>query len=232
LGEAAAVIEQTDKRLMDWAANIADGVTISLSPPNDTQTGRGVSLYLLELAPQSPAGNTRRLPLQLSLRYLVTTWADTPEEAHRLLGNLAFAAMESTEFEVELEPIPLTAWAAFHAIPRPAFVMRMPLRVERPEPSTKLVRKPMVLKAALVASLYGVVLTPDDVPLAGATVEFPALQLTERTDTKGHFRFPAIPAEPATRQLRVKAKGRELDVTVDQSGSEHEPLVIHFDIKE
>ncbi len=226
------MIDQTDKRLKDWAATVADGVPISLAPPDDAQTGQGVSLYLLELAPQPPSGIARRLPLQLSLRYLVTTWADTPEEAHRLLGNLAFAAMESTEFEAELEPIPLAAWAAFHAVPRPAFVLRVPLRVERPEPSTKLVRKPMVVKTALITSLIGVVVTPDDVPLAGATVEFPALQLTVHTDAKGHFRFPAIPAEPPTRQLRVKAKGRELDVTVDQPGSEQEPLVIHFDVKE
>jgi len=70
------------------------------------------------------------------------------------------------------------------------------------------------------------------VPLAGATVEFPALRLAEHTDAKGHFRFATIPAEPHTRQLRVKAKGRELDVMVDQPGSEQEPLVIRFDIKE
>jgi hypothetical protein len=226
------VIDQTDGRLVDWVAHVAEGATISLSPPNDSHTGRGVSLYLLEFIPQPPSGNARRLPLQLALRYLVTTWADTPEEAHRLLGNLVFAAMESAEFQVELEPFPITAWTAFHVIPRPAFVLRVPLRLERPEPPTKLVRKPMVLKTVVASSLHGVVLTPDDVPLAGATVELPALQLTEHTDANGHFRFAAVPAQPHPRQLRIKAKGRELDVTIEQPGSEHEPLVIRFDIKE
>ncbi len=226
------MIDQTDKRLVDWAASVAEGATISLSPPDNSHTGRGIRLYLFDFIPQPPSGNARRLPLQLALRYLVTTWAGTPEEAHRLLGNLVFAAMESPEVQVELEPFPVEAWAAFQVIPRPAFVIRVPLRLERPEPPTKLVRKPLVVKTVPASSLYGVVLTPDDVPLAGATVELTALQRVEHTDANGYFRFAAVPADPRPSQLRIKAKGTELDVTITQPGSESEPLVIRFDVKE
>lgn len=222
------MIETVDERLKDWVENVLDAVTVTLDPPGPPQAGRGVNLYLLELVESPPPSGTKRPPLQLSLRYLITTWADEPEEAHRLLGELVFAAMEVSEYEVELAPVLAATWMALGAIVQPSFMLRVPLRRERPEPEVDLVREPLVVQNVPISELRGTVLGPGDVPLMGALVELPLLQLRTRADSKGRFHFAAVPREFDTWRLRVKAKGREFQVTV-RRGSEGEPLVIRVD---
>ena len=77
-------------------------------------------------------------------------------------------------------------------------------------------------------SLEGVVLGPQELPVVGARVELPALRLSTRTDSKGGFRFSAVPAQPASKLLRVTAKGRELSVQTEADAG-RQPMVIHFD---
>jgi len=222
------MIDQIDKRLRDWIQKTLDVPEPTLLPPSDDQKGRGVSLYLLELMDKPPTRGTKRPPLQLSLRYLVTTWAKDPEKAHQLLGDLVFAAMEKPEFEVDLDPIPATAWAAFGVIPRPSFILRVPLQKKLPEPPIKYVLEPLVIKPVAITTLRGIVLGPDDVPLVRAVVEVPALQLTTRTDAKGQFEFSSVPSEPRTKAMYVRAKGQEFDVTVEHP-VDGEQIVIRFD---
>lgn len=213
---------------MDWAQRVLETVQITLAPPNNSQSGQGVSLYLMSIASAFPSHAGGRPPLQVELRYLVTTWADQPEEAHRMLGQLAFAAMESSEFELEFVPLTPYDWLAFATTPRPAFVLRIPARLVRPEPDTPLVDAPLVLQSTPTVTLHGRVLGPHDIPLPDVRVELPALQLTNRTDAQGWFRFSTVPAEPRTRQLRISAKGRQIDVAVEQPASSSDPVVIHF----
>jgi hypothetical protein len=222
------VFERTDRQLVDWAQRVLETSQITLTPPNNSQSGQGVSLYLLSMASAFPAHASGRPPLQIALRYLVTTWADQPEEAHRLLGRLAFAAMETSEFEIEFEPLSVQDWLAFGITPRPAFVLRVPARFVRPEPDTPLVHAPLVLQSTPTTTLQGRVLGPRDMPLPDVRVDLPMLQLTARTDAHGRFRFSTVPAEPRTKQLRISAKGRQVDVTVEQSGALTDPVVIHF----
>jgi hypothetical protein len=208
-------------------------VAVTLAAPGaPPPSPQGIGLYLYQLAPASPTGNTRRLPLQLSLRYLVTAWAETPAEAHRLLGALVFAAMENPEFEVDLEPLSAADWAAFGATPQPSFVLRVPLRHVRPEPDTARVRKPLVVRATPLTSLQGIVLTPDDVPLMNARVALPLLQRAETTDAHGRFRFDAVPVEPRTKTLTVTARGMTAQFAVEQPGPEQEWVEIRFAPKE
>ena len=222
------MIEHMDQQLREWVEGVLGAVTLSLDPPEDERADKGINLYLLEVADAPALRSSRSSPLQLSLRYLMTSWADTPEEAHRLLGQLVFAAMETPEFEVELEPLPAATWMAIGAKLRPSIVLRVPLRKERPEPPVKLVRHPLVVQASSITSLQGVVLGPNDMPISGARVEIPALQLAVRADTKGRFHFPTVPTEPHTTQLRIRARGRELTLTVDPAGLDGEPLLIRF----
>jgi hypothetical protein len=229
------VIDQVDANLTSWVQDVLGPVSVSLHPPQlvetrSLETGSGVHLYLIEMIEKPPPRGTERPPLQLLLRYLVTTWADEPQEAHRLLGELVFAAMENAEFEVELEPAPAATWAAFGVPPQPSFVLRVPLQQERPQPAVRLVRAPLVMHVAPSAILRGTVLGPDDVPLAGATVELPSLLRSTRTDAQGRFHFANVPGESSLKLLRVKAKGRQLSVTLDQPPSDEEPLVIRFDL--
>src|SRR6266850_5283921 len=133
---------------MDWVGTVVEGGYVSLGPPDNQRAGRGVGLYLLELVQSPPPSSNKRPPLQLALRYLITAWSGTPEDAHQMLVALMFAAMENKEFQVELEPLPVTVWTAFGVPPRPSFILRVPLRQERPQPQTKLVREPLRVESS------------------------------------------------------------------------------------
>jgi hypothetical protein len=223
------VIERVDEQLKSWVEQVLGSISVSLDRPGSQQSDRGVCLYLLELIDAPPLRNTTRPPLQLKLRYLVTAWAETPEDAHHLLGTLAFAAMEETAFDLDLEPVSPATWQAFGIPPQPSIVLQVPLRQERPEPSEQLVRVPLVLHAVPTANLAGTLLGPGDIPLVGATVELGSLRRSTRTDPKGQFRFDNVPGEPATQSLRIVVKGREFHVTVDRPKSVGDSLVVHLD---
>ena len=82
-----------------------------------------------------------------------------------MLGMLVFAAMEHTEFEVELAPIPAQLWQAFGVVPRPAFMFRLPLRMERPESNVKRVLAPLAIRYSRTTSISGVVMGSRDLPI-------------------------------------------------------------------
>jgi hypothetical protein len=223
------MIEQIDQRLKEWVSQVVDVPIVSLSSPEQQTGERGVSCYLLDLLEKPPLRTAHlRPPLQFSLRYLITTWAADPLDAHSLLGELAFAAMQHPEFELDLSPPATEMWLAFGLTPRPSFFLRALASKHLPEPDVKLVRKPLVLQASPTTSLQGTLQSPDQVPLRGALVELPDLQLRTRTDQKGHFHFPMIPTEPHRRQIRVMVKGEEKEVTIDLSKLASEPLVIQY----
>jgi Pvc16 N-terminal domain len=219
------VIQVVDARLATWAGEHVKGVQTSFDPPAESRAGEGVCLYLMDVAPRPDEHRDGARRLRASLRYLVTTWAEKPERAHELLGDLLLAALQEAEFEVELESVQVEAWAAFKIAPRPSFVVRVPLGQDIERPIAKLVRSPLSIRASGLVSLNGTVLGPGDVPMAGASVELPALKLSTLTDWKGRFTFSAVPAEPAPKELLVKARGREQRVPVGAIGS---PLLINF----
>ena len=225
------MIDQIDRRLAAWIGGILDQVDVSLAPPEAAETARGVGLYLMELVQSPPARGTRRPPFMMTLRYLVTTKAAKPEDAHQMLGDLVVAALENSEFEVEQEPLPLALWTSLGIAPRPSFVLRVPFIHERPEKLAPLVRKPIVIKHLALRSLEGQILGPEDIPLMNARVELPSLELFTTTDSKGRFHFSSVPAMPGARVLRVRAKGQEFSINTEQAGSEDDPLVIHLQLE-
>jgi hypothetical protein len=225
------MIDETDRHLTTWIGRILDQATVSLSPPAATEAGKGVGLYLLELLQSQPPRGTRRPPLLMTLRYLITTHAPEPEDAHQMLGTLVVAALENSEFEVEQEPLPLALWNALGVAPRPSFVLRVPFRVERPEKLAPLVRQPLIIKQLPLRSFAGRVLGPDDIPIMNARVELPALDLFTSTDSKGRFHFASIPDAPGSREVRVRAKGQEFSINTEQVETANEPLVIHLKLE-
>lgn len=217
-----------DERLRDWITGQVPGAEVSLAAPQASPTGRGIGIYLLELIQAPLPSTTRRTPLQLILRYLVTTWGDDPEDAHKTLVQLAFAAMENKEFQLEMDSIPMTVWTAFGVAPRPSFVLRVPVQKERPEPETELVRQPPNVRTSPMVSFHGVLLGPGDLPLSDCVVEVPALKLSTSTDRKGRFCFAGMPPD-GTKNLVVKAKGRVLPIASEKNYPDSKaPLVVHF----
>ncbi len=226
------MIGDADRHLKDWAVTVLGNAEVSLAPPREVKAKRLVSLYLTDILPAPRTSTSRRLPLQTSLRYLVTAWADDPETEHQLLGQLVFAAMEHPEFEVELAAQPAEFWLAFGIAPRPAFMLRLPVHMERPEPQTGRIRHPVDVRFSPAVSLAGLLVGPRDIPLSGAQIELASLQLTTRTDAKGRFRFAAVPAQPDTKELCIRLKGTERRVRVTHGAGSAQPLVIRFDTME
>lgn len=222
------MIDEVDGRLEAWVATVLGETPVSFAAPRDAHPPVGISLYLLELGAAPPGRGDAQRMRELWLRYLVTAWADDPREAHRLLGTLVFAAMEDETLEVELAPLPAMAWAAFGAAPRPAFLLRAPLRRERPQPRAKTVRKPLQIELVATSPLRGVVLGPDDVPVAGARIDLPRHHLACYSGPDGRFRFPRVPSEPQAKDVRVSVKGRRLDLAAQQAAA-GDVLVIRFD---
>jgi hypothetical protein len=219
---------QPDRLLTDWTAQVLSGIPVSLAPPTQKASGRGISLYLLELHHIPPPSSTKRPPLQLSLQYLVTSWSDSPEDAHKILVDLAFAALSCTDPQMEMEAVPLTVWTAFGIPPMPAFILSVPVRQTRPEVAVKVVRQPVQIATSTMVPFHGVVLGPNDIPVAESRVEIPSMRLTASANYKGRFYFPAVPAE-GPKLLRVRARGRELSIRCDASFPDmNNPLVIHF----
>jgi hypothetical protein len=227
------VIEEIDQRLEDWAAALLPGVSISLEAPGPPPQTKQVDVYLLDVS-QTPAPRTvKRPPLQLSLRYLVTAWAETTKEAHRMLGNLMFAAMQDASMQVELEAAPLTLWSAFGTTPRPSFLLRVPLSLEHPETVAKPVLQPMIIRTKPVCNFNGLLIgRPGGHPLAGVAVGVPALGLSARSDRNGRFTFPTVPSQLPL-DVRISAKGQQFNMRIDIAQQPAlDPWVIALDLLE
>jgi hypothetical protein len=218
------MIDQSDRELASWVTTVIGDVTTRFDMPSEQPEGRGVVLYLLSFSPTPPASTGPPIPLQVTLRYLVTTWAESPPESHKLLGDLVFAAMEEKGYELELEPVPAGTWQAFHLPPQPAFVLRVLLRKPIPEPAAKYVTKVIIEPRAMI-SVYGLVRGPQDIPIPSARIEVRNSHRYTDSDASGRFHFDNLPAGMPT-NLSVKAKGRVLDVTIERPTSAEDPFVI------
>jgi hypothetical protein len=223
------MIDQVDQTLIRWVQSILAGSQVLMTPPQASESGEGVGLFLMDAILTPPPRGAKRPPLQIGLRYLVTTWAESPEQAHRMFGDLLFAALESNEFEVESGP--RDVWIAFGVAPRPSFVLRVPLRRERPERIAPLVRAPLVIKSSPLQRLSGIVVGPEEIPIMNARVDLPTLQLSTETDSEGRFEFSAVPGEKQGKLLRVRARGREFSLTTEQAEDDR-PLVIRLQLTE
>lgn len=225
------MFDETDARLEAWTKSALAGVEVSLSPPADSDK-TSVSLYLLDVLPTQPARGARLPPVQAVLRYLITTQAKNPKEAHRLLGELMVAAADEPDFEMEKESLPAEMWRSFGLSPRPAFVLRVPFTHVRKEKPVKMVRFPLQMQKAPLVPLQGKLISTGNIPLAGAKVELPTFKLYTVTDADGIFRFPAVPADPKNKSLFIRAKGREFSISTKQAEREGGKLVIQLPMEE
>lgn len=227
------MINKVDQRLNEWVGTVIKDAKVSFAPPDSTNKEPLISVYLAGLRPSPPAPvESRRTPLQISLRYLISTWAETPEKSHEMLGTLVFAAMEHPEFEVELDPVPVEIWQAFGVPPCPSFMLRLPLILKRDEAPVPRIKWPPTIRDTTLSSLNGRIVDTGNNPVTGARVELPSLNLSTRADSQGRFSFAGVPAEPRSKEFFIKARGKELTLTLQQPNSEEELLLIRFDTLE
>jgi len=209
------MIEKADQQLREWVSSVIKPAEVVLSLPDDETKAPRIGLYLMDLAQAPTPRGSKRPPLQVWLRYLVTASAPQPEEAHRLLGELLLAALEKPEseppeFEVSTETVPLEAWSALERSPQPSFFLRMTLRRERPQKKVPPVRTSVIISSPMT-HLDGIVYGPESTPIMYARVEVASLRLSTYTDAAGRFHFPALPSN-APVSLKVQAKGKEMNV--------------------
>lgn len=227
------MIERIGQEIRDWIGSVITGAEVVLGLPSDTAQNGRIGLYLMDLTKSDCARVGKLPPFKLNLRYLVTTQSPRAEEAHRLLGELIFAALqkpekEAPEFEVIVEPLPVEAWAVLGTPPQPSFFLRAPLRRERPEPAIPLVREPVVLQPSPMRPLSGVVCESRGMPIMGARVELLSLGISTRTDERGRFRFAGVPSNV---QLRLLAQAKGQKKEIDYFNGD-EPLEIRLNILE
>jgi hypothetical protein len=226
--------DPVDQPIQDWIKGVVpDGTAIGLGQPPARAAGPAISAYLLEVLKSPAPSTTRRAPLQLALRYLLTASAEAPEQMHELLISLMLAAMEKQEWTVEVDAVPVSLWQSLGLPPQPSFVLRVPYRVERPETLAKPVLQKLEVRGAPVASLYGQVLgRPGDIPITGATVEIPALRKIVQTERNGFFHFSTIPSSTPL-DLVVRIKGREFAVRcTEDHASAADPFLIPLELLE
>jgi hypothetical protein len=227
------VIERIGQEIRDWIGSVITGAEVALGLPSDDAQRAQVGLYLMDLSQSNCARVGKLHPLKINLRYLVTARSPRVEEAHRLLGDLIFAALqkpekEAPEFEVVVEPLPVEAWVVLGSAPQPSFFLRAPLRLERPEPVVPIVKEPVVLQPSPMRALSGTVYESGGTPIMGARVELLTLGIATRTDEWGRFRFAGVPSNGRLKLL-AQAKGRtkEIDYSVGD-----EPLEIRLHLLE
>lgn len=222
-------LDDAAAELQSWASTVLPGARVGLGPPAAAAGEDQVSLHLMQIEGRPPPRGQRRPPLQVELHFLVTAASPRPEAALRMVGELLFAALAREDLEVELSPVTPEVWRSLGAAPRAGFILRLPFKRELPEPKVPRIRGPVVTRTVVGGPLWGQVLGPGGVPLAGASVELPALQLFTSADANGRFRFANVPPRPPPR-LVVRAKGDVQTFTgPDVPGT---PLTIHFQLEE
>jgi hypothetical protein len=220
------MIDAVDDQLSRWVQEILPGVNVTFDGPAGATDD--VGLYLFEMADLPPARGTERPPLQVRLGYLVTTSGTDVALAHKRLGTLLFAALTHPDWDVRFPGDIAEYWTAVGMPPRAGFILTVPLRQPVETKPAPPVRGPLRVEGVGSRAMEGVVLGPGDVPISDAFVEIPSLALTTRSDTRGRFRFAAVPTSPAKQQLRVRAKAREFPFTVDSS--KPPPIVLKLDL--
>jgi len=215
------VIDTVDQEVIDWLVTVSGDTQVLLQSPESVNVKPAVSVYLMDINQNTGNNNSRRLPIQFSLSYLILTWSDNEKKAHELLGKIIVAAMDNEKFEVQLGPISENVWSAFGVSPRPGLIIRVPLTIERPQSQVPPIRSPIELIPTDLVPLRGVVLSPQRKPMADVNIELSDHRIKTRTDRNGNFYFRSVPVIPMKKNIVVKTYSNQFKINVDTTDNEH-----------
>jgi hypothetical protein len=120
----AAMFNEISERLVAWAGQVVGEPIATLGPPTTGTSDRRIGLSLVDVIPQA-AARAQLSRFEVSLRYLATVSAETPAEAHRLLGLLTFAAMSRPDLTLDPDRPSMQFWLAFGMAPQPCLSLRV-----------------------------------------------------------------------------------------------------------
>lgn len=215
------MLDETSRSVLEWASEVSGVEQPSLSLPDSPVSALHVSVLLTDFSDHPPMRGNGRAPLQFIARYLVTAVSPEPEEAHRILGELIFAALQHPTFDAHLGPVDSGHWQALGSAPLPSFMLCVPVHRIRPESTAPHVRKPITIRTGQQSVLAGSVTTPDDSPVPGARIELLATgdsgaSASTFTDVAGWFRMTVGPF-PQDARVRVSAKGFSTTARIEEA---------------
>jgi hypothetical protein len=209
-GEEAGAAMQA---LADWVGEAAGRTPVALvSRAAPVEAGR-IEIRLVALVPcAEPRMLDRRLD-RFAADYLVCWRLADPVAEANLMSDLAFAlAATGGGFEIAEGADVAAAAARLQAGPVTGLLVRCELVRDRSLPRGPRVRHPAVTRLLPMAQLEGVVLGPENVPIAGATVRIAGDLGIATTDPRGRFRF-AVP-EDVPLHVNVAARGAATAATL------------------
>lgn len=227
------MLNETSRTVLEWASEVSGVGQTALSLPDSPISGPHVSVLLTDFQNHPPLRGNGRTPLQFIARYLVTTMAPEPEEAHRILGELIFAALENSTFDVDFQPVDSRHWQALGSAPLPSFMLCVPVHRTRPESTAPHVRKPITIQTGMQSVLEGIVTSPEMTPVPGARVELLATGesragASTSTDVGGQFRMSVGPYSHDAR-IRVSAKNFSVTARIEESIDSDGIVRLRFD---
>jgi hypothetical protein len=228
LREAAQVLEgasEITRELLGWIQEISAEVPVFARGSADAAAD-GIEIRLLAITP-SPVARTAFRPTVLALDYLVTVRLKDALEEHRLVAELMFGALERRDLTV-IDSLPRPEAATKLGVPAGAgFIVRTHLSRDPERVTAPRVRFPLTTEWTGIGRVEGVVLGPEDTPIAGAIVTLTGLGKTSRTDRNGHFRMAGPLPDTASIRLKARAKGVETEITTPAG----EPAVLHLPLE-
>lgn len=227
------MLDETSRTILAWASDVSGVEHTTLSLPDSSLSTPQVSVLLTDFSDHPPMRGNGRSPLQFIARYHVLVAAPDPEDAHRILGELIFAALENPTFDVDLHPIDSGHWQAVGAAPLPSFMLRIPVRRPRPESKAPYVRKPITIQMEPQSVLEGTVSSPDNAPVPSARVELLATgdsgaAASTFTDVAGRFRMTVGPISQDSR-VRVSARNFSVTARIDDAIDSDGIVRLRFD---
>ncbi|MFD6260797.1 carboxypeptidase-like regulatory domain-containing protein [Micromonospora chalcea] len=212
-------IEAAVADVASWLTGAA-GEPVPVGPPRDDPDG-GLTLWPLELRParQTATGGAAREPYRFVVRLLV---AGGGPAALAALDRVLAAATTAGRPELVLATGDPALWRALGVAPRPALLLDVPARIDRPAPIAPPVRHPLRLRQLGMRTLDGRVVGPQDQPLAAVRVELVGSAQATETDAAGRFRLAGVPHDPdspdAPVRIRLIGAGRVHTAELDPDG--------------
>lgn len=194
--------------LRDWIRGIAPQIKAFIAGSAAGAEPEGIAIRLVGMVPRVVPLSPGRRSAALALDYLITAHLADPIAEHAAISEIAFAALDSSDF-VLLPDCPVADLCASFAIPAaPGLVLRTELRRDVRLPQAPLVREPPVPQVEPLVQAHGRVVGPGNVPIPGALVTI-AGSSSSTTGPDGRFRF----AIPAGQSATVTARARSREAT-------------------
>jgi hypothetical protein len=224
--KGAVPIDEVDRQLEKWINDAAPGVPVTWVGQPDHKGPTTVFLTLFSVDPNPADGATHPDRRRIRARYKVAVRGGDLGSAHRLFGDLLFTALDHPTWRAVASERDAQAGAGIDDVP--SFCLEVPVDKPLARPRAPVVRHPLVLDRAGLQVLRGVVLGPEDTPIAGARVRLGDSTGVVYSDHRGRFQVPSVPSGADKVTLMIEAKRWKKSVEADVKSAGGAALVVRI----